>query len=89
VTRREESPARFEKAYVVMRPDALQLSRERGGAAWRGRVINRRFAGAVAVYRVRLADDVTVEVESTSGEIHEDETVTVTPHSGLFPIVPG
>jgi ABC-type Fe3+/spermidine/putrescine transport system ATPase subunit len=89
VTRREESPPRFEKAYVVMRPDALQLSRERGGAAWRGRVINRRFAGAVAVYRVRLADDVTVEVESTSGEIHEDETVTVTPHSGLFPIVPG
>lgn len=89
VTRREESPAWFENAFVVMRPDALQLSRERGGSAWRGRVINRRFAGAVVVYRVRLADDVTVEVESTSGEIHEDETVTVTPHHGLFPIVPG
>ena len=89
VTRPQESPARLENAYVVMRPDALQLSRERGGSAWRGRVINRRFAGGLVVYRVRLADDVTVDVESTSGEIHEDETVTVTPHNGLFPIVPG
>ena len=72
-----------------MRPDTLQLSRERGGSAWRGRVVNRRFAGGLVVYRVQLADDVIVDVESTSGEIHEDETVTVTPHNGLFPIVPG
>jgi ABC-type Fe3+/spermidine/putrescine transport system ATPase subunit len=89
VSRPEESPDRLENAYVVMRPDTLQLSRERGGSAWRGRVINRRFAGGLVVYRVRLSDDVTVDVESTSGEIHEDETVTVTPHNGLFPIVPG
>jgi ABC-type Fe3+/spermidine/putrescine transport system ATPase subunit len=89
VSRPEEAPDRLENAYVVMRPDTLQLSRERGGTAWRGRVINRRFAGGLVVYRVRLSDDVTVDVESTSGEIHEDETVTVTPHNGLFPIVPG
>ena len=89
VSRPEEAPDRLENAYVVMRPDTLQLSRERGGSAWRGRVINRRFAGGLVVYRVRLSDDVTVDVESTSGEIHEDETVTVTPHNGLFPIVPG
>ncbi len=89
VSRPEESPARLDNAYVVMRPDTLQISRERGGSAWRGRVINRRFAGGLVVYRVRLADDVIVDVESTSGEIHEDETVTVTPHNGLFPIVPG
>lgn len=89
VTRPEGSPARFEDAYVVMRPDMLQLSRERGGSTWRGRVINRRFAGGLVVYRVRLADDVTVDVESTSGEAREDETVTVTPLNGLFPIVPG
>jgi ABC-type Fe3+/spermidine/putrescine transport system ATPase subunit len=89
VSRPEEAPDRLENAYVVMRPDTLQLSRERGGSAWRGRVINRRFAGGLVVYRVRLSDDVTVDVESTSGEIHEDETVTVTPHAGLFPIVPG
>jgi hypothetical protein len=80
---------RFEDAYVVMRPDALQLSKESGGTAWRGRVTNRRFAGGVVVYRVKLADDVTVDVESTSGETREDETVGVTPLSGPFPIVPG
>jgi hypothetical protein len=38
---------------------------------------------------VRLAEDITVDVESTSGKIREDETVIVTPHSGPFPIVPG
>jgi ABC-type Fe3+/spermidine/putrescine transport system ATPase subunit len=89
VSRPEEAPARLDNAYVVMRPDTLQLSRERGGSSWRGRVVNRRFAGGLVVYRVQLADDVIVDVESTSGEIHEDETVTVTPHNGLFPIVPG
>ena len=89
VSRPEEAPSRLENAYVVMRPDTLQLSRERGGSSWRGRVVNRRFAGGLVVYRVQLADDVIVDVESTSGEIHEDETVTVTPHNGLFPIVPG
>ncbi len=89
VTRPQGVPSRFEAAYVVMRPDALQISRESGGSAWRGRVINRRFAGGVVVYRVRLADDVTVDVESTSGETREDETVAVTPLNGPFPIVPG
>jgi iron(III) transport system ATP-binding protein len=89
VTRPQGAPGRFEDAYIVMRPDALQLSRETGGYAWRGRVINRRFAGGVVVYRVGLADDVTVDVESTSGEAREDETVTVTPLIGPFPLVPG
>jgi ABC-type Fe3+/spermidine/putrescine transport system ATPase subunit len=89
VTRPQGSAARFEDAYVVMRPDALQLSRELGGSAWRGRVTNRRFAGGVVVYRIQLADDVTVDVESTSGETREDETVAVTPLNGPFPIVPG
>ena len=89
VTRHAGAPAQIAKAYVVMRPDALQLSKENSGNAWRGRVINRRFAGGLVVYRVRLADDVTVDVESASGEAKEDETVSVTPRNGLFPIVPG
>jgi putative spermidine/putrescine transport system ATP-binding protein len=89
VTRPQGAATRFEDAYIVMRPDALQLSRESGGSAWRGRVTNRRFAGGLVVYRVRLADDVTVDVESTSGEAREDETVSVTPLSGPFPIFPG
>ncbi len=89
VIRPEAAPAQFEDAYVVLRPDALQLSSERSSHTWRGRVINRRFAGGVVVYRVRLADGITVDVESTSGRTREDETVSVTPLSGPFPIVPG
>ena len=89
VTRPQGAAARFEDAYVVLRPDALRISRESTGSAWRGRVTNRRFAGGVVVYRVRLADEVTVDVESTSGETREDETVAVTPLEGSFPIVPG
>ncbi len=89
VSRPDGAPARIENAYVVMRPDALQLSNERGGTAWRGRVINRRFAGGLVVYRVRLAGDVTVDVESQSGQTREDETVAVVPVDGPFPIVPG
>jgi ABC-type Fe3+/spermidine/putrescine transport system ATPase subunit len=89
VIRPEGAAPEFPDAYVVLRPDALELSTERSGSAWRGRVINRRFAGGLVVYRVRLAEDITVDVESTSGKIREDETVIVTPHSGPFPIVPG
>jgi ABC-type Fe3+/spermidine/putrescine transport system ATPase subunit len=89
VIRPEDAPEQFDNAYIVLRPDALQISSERSSSAWRGRVINRRFAGGLVVYRVRLADDVIVDVESTSGKIREDETVTVTPLSGPFPIVPG
>ncbi len=90
VTRPKGVAARFEDAYVVMRPDALQLLRDSGGGtAWRGYVTNRRFAGGVVVYRVQLADAVTVDVESTSGETREDETVGVAPLAGPFPIVPG
>jgi ABC-type Fe3+/spermidine/putrescine transport system ATPase subunit len=88
VARPPGSPARFDDAYVVMRPDALQLSKE-SASAWRGRVTNRRFAGGLVVYRVRLAEDVSVDVESTSGEAREDETVAVVPLNGPFPIVPG
>jgi ABC-type Fe3+/spermidine/putrescine transport system ATPase subunit len=89
VTRSQGAPPHLADPYVVLRPDALQLSRESAGSAWRGRVVNRRFAGGVVVYRVRLADDVTVDVESTSGEAREDEIVGVSPRNGAFPIVPG
>jgi hypothetical protein len=41
------------------------------------------------VYRVQLADDITVDVESASGEIREDETVSVSPLKGPFPLVAG
>jgi ABC-type Fe3+/spermidine/putrescine transport system ATPase subunit len=89
VTRPANAPPQFDDAYVVLRPDALELARGPTVFAWRGRVANRRFAGGLVVYRVQLGDDITVDVESASGEIHEDETVSVSPLKGPFPLVPG
>ena len=89
VNRPKGAQSRFEKAYVVLRPEALELSRERADSVWPGRVVNRRFAGKIVVYRVQLADGVTVDVESASGEAREDEDVAVAPLKGPFPIVPG
>ena len=78
-----------ENACVVLRPEALELSDRIDDSAWPGRVVNRRFAGGVIVYRVRLADGITVEVESASGNAREDDDVAVAPKQGPFPIVPG
>jgi ABC-type Fe3+/spermidine/putrescine transport system ATPase subunit len=89
VSRPKGAPEKFENAFVVLRPDALELSKGAGVFAWRGRVVNRRFAGGLVVYRVQLADGVVVEVESSSAEAHEDETVSVSPLKGPFPIVAG
>jgi ABC-type Fe3+/spermidine/putrescine transport system ATPase subunit len=79
----------YGKAFVVFRPEALELVGQGGNSAWPGRVVNRRFAGGVIVYRVELSDGVTVDVESASGNVHEDENVAVAPTKGPFPIVPG
>jgi len=88
VTRPKGAPSHVETAFVVLRPDALELSRSPGVLAWRGRITNRRFAGGVVVYRVQLADGVSVDVESQSGEAREDDNVSVSPLKGPFPLVP-
>jgi ABC-type Fe3+/spermidine/putrescine transport system ATPase subunit len=79
----------YGKAFVVLRPEALELVGQGGNSAWPGRVVNRRFAGGVIVYRVELSGGVTVDVESASGNAHEDDNVAVSPTKGPFPIVPG
>ena len=89
VIRPNGASTHFERAFVVMRPDALEVSRGAGVFAWRGRVANRRFAGGVVVYRVELADGITVDVESNTGDAHEDDTVSVSPLKGPFALVPG
>lgn len=88
VTRPKGAASKIERAFVVLRPDALELSRGASVLAWRGRVTNRRFAGGMEVYRVALADGVTVEVESNTANVHEDEAVSVSPLKGPFPLVP-
>ena len=88
VTRPKGASAKYDKAFVVMRPDALEIARGAGVLAWRGRVTNRRFAGGVVVYRVELSDGVVVDVESNSADAHEDDNVSVSPLKGPHPLVP-
>jgi ABC-type Fe3+/spermidine/putrescine transport system ATPase subunit len=89
VTRPKGAASPVSNAFVVLRPDALELARGASVLAWRGRITNRRFAGGLIVYRVQLADGVVVDVESPSGDAHEDDNVSVSPLKGPFPLVPG
>jgi ABC-type Fe3+/spermidine/putrescine transport system ATPase subunit len=88
VTRPKDAPSPAPSAFVMLRPDALELARGASVLAWRGRITNRRFAGGLIVYRVQLADGVVVDVESSSGDAHEDDNVSVSPLKGPFPLVP-
>jgi hypothetical protein len=72
----------------VLRPDELALSSSDDDQAWPGRIVNRRFAGGTVVYRVELAEDVVVEVESETGDEREGDLVGVMPSAGPFPLVP-
>lgn len=87
VRRPKDAPPKIENAFVVMRPNFLEMSKGAGVFAWRGRVVNRRFAGGAVVYRVELADAVTVEVESQTADAHENDSVSVSPLKGPFPLV--
>ena len=71
---------------VVLRPDALGISGDEGDG-WRGEVINRRFTGGNAVYRLRTADGVELEVTSTEMRIREGDRATVTVVKEPVPIV--
>ncbi|HEX5577626.1 MAG TPA: TOBE domain-containing protein, partial [Gemmatimonadaceae bacterium] len=73
---------------VVLRPDALEIGA--GSAeAWRGKVINRRFTGGSAVYKVQTADDIVLEVNTRRMDIREGETTAVTVKREPVPIVGG
>jgi ABC-type Fe3+/spermidine/putrescine transport system ATPase subunit len=62
---------------AVLRPDALDLVAPETADAWPGEVLNRRFAGGYAVYRVKLAGDVVMEVESNRMDVREGDRVGV------------
>ncbi|HJP59299.1 MAG TPA: ABC transporter ATP-binding protein [Gemmatimonadaceae bacterium] len=89
VTRPKDAPPRIENAFVVLRPDSIEMSKGAGVFAWRGKVVNRRFAGGVEVYRVELADSIRVDVESQVADAHEGDSVSVSPLKRAFPIVAG
>jgi putative spermidine/putrescine transport system ATP-binding protein len=62
---------------AVLRPDALDLVAPETAGAWPGEVLTRRFAGGYAVYRVKLADDVVMEVESNRMDVREGDRIGV------------
>jgi ABC-type Fe3+/spermidine/putrescine transport system ATPase subunit len=88
VQRANGARALFDKALVVLRPDALKLVAPTE-SVWVGRIVNRRFAGGVEVYRVQLQDDIAVEVESRATDRREDDTVGVEPLDSPVAIIPG
>lgn len=62
---------------VVLRPDALELLPSDANGAWTGEVLTRRFAGGTSVYRVKMAGDITMEVESSKIKVREGDRVGV------------
>ena len=78
----------FDKANVVLRPDALRLVPGSDHSAWVGRVVNRRFAGGFEVYRVKLSDTIEVEVASQETNHREGDTVGVVPIDVAVAIIP-
>ena len=61
---------------AVLRPDALEISTD-DSSAWRGEVVNRRFTGGTAVYRVRTSDGVELEVASSDMRLREGDVTGV------------
>jgi putative spermidine/putrescine transport system ATP-binding protein len=77
VTRPPSAGAGEKPMLVVLRPDALELLAADASGAWLGEVLTRRFAGGTSVYRVRMAGDITMEVESSMMKVHEGDRVGV------------
>ena len=72
---------------AVLRPDALELVSPDTEGVWTGEVVNRRFAGGNAVYRVKLTGDVLMEIESQNMSVREGDRVGVTVSREPVPVV--
>ena len=66
--------------FVLLRPEALHLTRAYESGAWTGAVKARRFAGSTTVVTVELADGVLVDLETqASAAPAVDEPVGIAP----------
>lgn len=88
VTRPESVNGKMRAPLVVLRPDALEIVND-DPHAWRGEVINRRFTGGSAVYRVRAGDQVELEVASSRMDLREGDSAAVTVIREPVPVVSG
>ena len=64
-------------ALAVLRPDALEMNAPGEAGDWQGTIVERRFAGALLAYRVKLAGDSEVEIHTTERGREIGETVGV------------
>ena len=79
----------MERAFVVLRPDALDLAPVELNSTWHGSVVNRRFTGGSAVYQVKLTNDVKVEVASANMALREGDSTGVRVVREPLPVVGG
>jgi len=75
-TRPDGMKGKITSPLVVLRPDALEIVSD-DPQAWKGEVINRRFTGGSAVYRVKTADNVELEVASSRMDLREGDSAGV------------
>ena len=75
-TRPEGMNGKMPAPLVVLRPDALDIVTN-DPDAWGGQVINRRFTGGSAVYRIRTADNIELEVASSRMDLREGDSARV------------
>lgn len=80
--------AQVRSPMVVLRPEALDITTSDDGA-WKGEIVNRRFTGANAVYRVRMPEGTVLEVASEKMGLREGETVGVVVSREPVPAVSG
>lgn len=71
---------------VVLRPDALEIATDEPDA-WKGEVVNRRFTGGSAVYRIKTADGIEIEVASGNMGLREGDTTGVKVSREPVPVV--
>ena len=88
-TRPNGNAGKLSFPHVVLRPDALEIARDEDESAWKGEVINRRFTGGSAVYRVRVSDGTVMEVESARMSLREGDTAGVRVLREPLPMVSG
>jgi ABC-type Fe3+/spermidine/putrescine transport system ATPase subunit len=86
-TRPDGANGKLKDPRVVLRPDALEISDD--ASAWRGEVVNRRFTGGSAVYRIKSADGVELEVASGNMSLREGDTAGVRVSREPVPAVSG
>lgn len=77
---------RIEEPHVVLRPNALEIAPDNSDG-WRGEVVNRRFTGGSAVYRVRMSDGIELEVESANMKLREGDHTGVIVQREPVPVV--